>query len=176
MNDFNECSDEERPKISKTSKHVSYFYSVRWFHFSVQWTRFTNQVQWTLFRELRPKLRRGGIKDVWEVELMDWTESSTEQLVWRITVKGIFAILNGFLDFWFRLLLCNFLLKRYCSLPNLHRRISINLLNFLLCLEGLRIFTRNGINRFQQSFLNSSQKSNTFTSSETNTLNQNLIK
>ena len=32
-----------------------------------------------------------------------------KQLVWRITVKGIFAILNGFLDFWFRLLSYDFL-------------------------------------------------------------------
>ena len=53
MNDFNECSDEQRPKISKTSKKN---------HFFSQSHDFTS-----VFiepGELRLNLWRGGIKDV----------------------------------------------------------------------------------------------------------------
>ena len=58
MNDFNECSDEERPKISKTSKKIPIF---------SQYDDFTSvfsEPGSVNLGELRPKLRRGGIKDV----------------------------------------------------------------------------------------------------------------
>ena len=152
-------SERRKGKLGKES--TSYF--CRFLLTSLMCSMFTVQWRWGNCDQDCGKEGSKIFERPSEVELMDWMESSTEQLV-HISERSFHNLKwfpPPFLQFWFQLLWYNFFLKskNYCSLLNLKRRISINLLNFLLCLKGLRIFAWNGINTFQQSFLNSSWKS-----------------